>query len=103
MRSSILKSFFLAIVLPLSVSAVEIARAPEGSFSIVVIPDTQHYRGRGTKAEPNSKMQVSNPTFEAYVDWVVDNLHQQRIVFVSHVGDIVDLNRALAVKLSLSP
>ena len=28
--------------------------APEGTFSIVVIPDTQGYRGRGTKAQPGS-------------------------------------------------
>ena len=36
----------LAIVLPLSVCAVELPNAPKDSFSIVVIPDTQHYRGR---------------------------------------------------------
>jgi len=92
MQSSILKSFILAIVLPVSAGAAEIPNAPEGSFSIVVIPDTQHYRSRGTKAEPNSMAQVNNPTFQSYVDWVVDNIHRQRIVFVSHVGDIVDLN-----------
>ncbi|MDP7301980.1 MAG: metallophosphoesterase [Pirellulaceae bacterium] len=82
----------LAIVLPLSVCAVELPNAPKDSFSIVVIPDTQHYRGRGTKAEPNSQVQISNPTFRAYVDWIIANLERQRIVFVSHVGDIVDLN-----------
>jgi hypothetical protein len=92
MRSSILKSFALAIVLPLSVVASEIPNAPKGSFSIVVIPDTQHYLGKGTKAKPKSKKQVSNPTFQAYVDWTLDNILRQRIVFVSHVGDIVDIN-----------
>ena len=67
--------------------------APEGTFSIAVIPDTQHYRGRGSKAEPNSDDAVTNPTFDAYLTWVADHLQQQRIVFVSHVGDIVDINR----------
>ncbi len=66
--------------------------APEGAFSIVVIPDTQQYRGRGTKAEPESQAPLTNAVFEAYVEWTVSNLDRQRIVFVSHVGDIVDIN-----------
>ena len=74
------------------VGASELPIAPEGCFSIVVIPDTQHYRGRGTKAEPKSTKQVSNPTFQSYVNWIVENLDRQQIVFVSHVGDIVDIN-----------
>ncbi len=84
--------FFLAMLLPLSVTAAELPPAADGSFSIVVIPDTQHYRGRATKAEPESTAQVSNPTFHAYVNWIVANIDRQRIVFVSHVGDIVDIN-----------
>jgi hypothetical protein len=82
----------LANVHCLTVSAAELPRAPEGSFSIVIIPDTQHYRGRETKAEPDSQASVSNLTFQSYVDWIVANLDRQRIVFVSHVGDIVDIN-----------
>jgi hypothetical protein len=34
--------------------------APPDAFSIVVIPDTQAYRGRGTKAEPASTAPLSN-------------------------------------------
>ena len=49
MRSSVLIPFVLAVVLPLSVVAAEIPDTPKESFSIVVIPDTQHYRGKGTK------------------------------------------------------
>ena len=75
-----------------SLHAAEFPTAPTGTFSIAVIPDTQHYRGRGSKAEPDSSQRVTNPVFEAYVDWTVDNLEQQQIVFVSHVGDIVDIN-----------
>ncbi len=66
--------------------------APEGSFSIVVIPDTQAYRGQGTKATPDSSKPVTNAVFDAHTQWIVDNLRKQRIVFVSHVGDIVDRN-----------
>jgi len=73
-------------------SRAELPPAPEGSFSVVVIPDTQHYRGRGTKAEPKSDAEVTNPVFEAYTGWTAENLSRQRIVFVSHVGDIVDRN-----------
>jgi hypothetical protein len=66
--------------------------APEGAFTVVVIPDTQEYRGAGTKAEAKSTAPVTNPAFDAHVRWIVDNLQSQRIVFVSHVGDIIDKN-----------
>jgi len=66
--------------------------APEGSFSIVVLPDTQAYRGMGTKAEPDSTDPVTNRIFRDHVEWVAGNLRRQRIAFVSHVGDIVDKN-----------
>lgn len=68
----------------------ELQPAPDGTFSIVVIPDTQHYYGRGTKLQPESEDPVTNPTFDAWTDWIAANLESQRIVFVSHVGDIVD-------------
>ena len=66
--------------------------APEGSFTIVVIPDTQDYRGKGTKAQPKSEDPVTNEPFQIHTRWIVENLQTQRIVFVSHVGDIVDRN-----------
>ena len=66
--------------------------APEGSFSIVVIPDTQGYRGTDTKAQPDSTEPVTNPVFAAHTRWIADNIVAQRIAFVSHVGDIVDKN-----------
>ena len=74
-------------------AAGELSRAPANSFSIVVIPDTQHYRGRGTKgAAENEEGALTNIVFEGWTDWIAANLDQQRIVFVSHVGDIVDRN-----------
>tara|TARA_Y100001934_G_C12379979_1_gene791761 strand:- start:797 stop:1783 length:987 start_codon:yes stop_codon:yes gene_type:complete len=72
--------------------AGDLSPAPAGSFSIVVIPDTQHYRGRGTKGSGKDTQPLSNEVFEGYTDWIAANLERQRIVFVSHAGDIVDIN-----------
>ena len=66
--------------------------APAGTFSVVVIPDTQAYKGRDTKSEPDSKADLTNMVFDTYTKWISDNMERQRIVFVSHVGDIVDKN-----------
>ncbi|MEX2581040.1 MAG: metallophosphoesterase [Verrucomicrobiales bacterium] len=65
---------------------------PPDSFSIVVVPDTQAYRGRDTKAQPESTDPVANEIFEAHVRWISENIEKQNIAFVSHVGDIVDKN-----------
>ena len=65
---------------------------PDGSFSVVVISDTQAYHGERTKAQPDSTDPVTNRIFEAHTRWIADNLARQKIVFVSHVGDIVDRN-----------
>lgn len=72
--------------------AAELDSAPAGSFTIAVIPDTQGYFGEATKRTPESKDPVTNPVFEKHVQWITQNLQSQRIVFVSHVGDIVDRN-----------
>ena len=66
--------------------------APDGSFTIAVIPDTQKYRGRNTKADPNSEDEIRNDVFAKLTEWIASNREQQKIVFVSHVGDIVDRN-----------
>ena len=68
--------------------------APEGSFTIVVIPDTQGYNGRATKREPSSTAPLTNPVFANHIRWIRENVASQRIVFVTHVGDIVDINNA---------
>lgn len=75
-----------------AITASELEEAPEGTFTIVAIPDTQGYFGQGTKRSPASNDPVTNPVFENHVRWVRDNLEAQRIVFVTHVGDIVDRN-----------
>lgn len=70
----------------------DLAFAPDGSFTIAVIPDTQAYLGRDTKSEPNSTEQVRNDVFDSITKWIVQHRDEQNIVFVSHVGDIVDKN-----------
>jgi hypothetical protein len=72
--------------------ADEFPSAPAGTFSIAVIPDTQHYRGGKADDKTNDAEPVTNPVFASYAGWIADNLKQQRIAFVSHVGDIVDIN-----------
>lgn len=72
--------------------AAELDRAPAGAFTIVVLPDTQGYRGIATKAEPTSKDPLTNPVFANHIRWIRENVTAQNIVFVSHVGDIVDIN-----------
>lgn len=62
----------LAILLPLSAN-------PE-YFTIVVLPDTQNY----SHYYPN--------IFRAQTQWIVDNKDTENIIFVAHVGDIVDFN-----------
>ncbi|HEX3865265.1 MAG TPA: metallophosphoesterase, partial [Gemmatimonadaceae bacterium] len=80
--------------LPPSILAADenLEAPPEGAFTIVVIPDTQNYVGSGTKRTPESTEPVTNDYFATHTRWIVDNLARQRIVFVSHVGDIVDKN-----------
>ena len=77
----------LCAVACLPLCGAELPEAPEGTFSIVVIPDTQHY---GRLKQDDQAWE--NPVFEAYTSWIATNIERQRVVFVSHVGDIVDLN-----------
>ncbi|WP_207425016.1 metallophosphoesterase [Pedobacter sp. SYSU D00535] len=51
-------------------------------FSIAVIPDTQY----NTKESQGG----SNALFTAQTDWIVKNREKENIVYVIHVGDIVD-------------
>ena len=77
----------LCVLAWLPLRGAELPEAPEGTFSVVVIPDTQHYRRL-----KEDEQAWENPTFEAYTGWIAKNIGRQRIEFVSHVGDIVDLN-----------
>ena len=70
---------------------------PEGAFTYVVIPDTQLYRGEGASVKEGEEPQTgptTNPAFESRVRWIAANRERENIVFVSHVGDIVDYKNA---------
>jgi hypothetical protein len=68
-----------------------LAEAPGGTFTIAVIPDTQRYLGPAS-GRGDETGESRNPAFESRTRWLAENLQNQRIVFVSHVGDIVDRN-----------
>lgn len=88
----LLRHFLIASALAATIRAAELDLPPPGAFTIVVIPDTQGYRGRATKATPQSPEPLTNPVFQNHTRWITENLRAQNIVFVSHVGDIVDVN-----------
>jgi len=71
--------------------AKSLAPAPEGTFTVAVIPDTQRYLGPGSGRGDESGA-PRNPAFETRTKWLAENLEAQRVVFVSHMGDIVDHN-----------
>lgn len=71
----------------------ELPTLPGGAFTVVVIPDTQHYTGRGCKGSLASDAPVENPHLAAQVEWILSNAQKQNIVFATHVGDIVEDNR----------
>ena len=66
---------------------------PVGAFTVVVIPDTQRYLGRDCKLSEHSTGPVTNANLEAQIEWICEHVEDQNIVFVTHVGDIVDKNR----------
>ncbi|MBN2067172.1 MAG: metallophosphoesterase [Candidatus Diapherotrites archaeon] len=68
------KSFILiAIILLFSTVSAE-----QGDFTIVVLPDTQKY----SRDFPE--------IFNSQTEWIAENAESMNIVFVSHLGDIVD-------------
>lgn len=95
LRNSIIFTFTTLLVFLAggdALTADELPEAPDKTFSIVVMPDTQHYKGIDTKGNSDSKDPLSNKVFTGWTNWVANNLDRQRVVFVSHVGDIVDKN-----------
>lgn len=92
MHRQLLSSLFFAAFTSLQAHAADLDAPPPGAFTIVVIPDTQGYRGARTKATPDSPDPLTNPVFANHIAWIRANVTNQNIVFVSHVGDIVDIN-----------
>jgi hypothetical protein len=64
---------------PMNVSFYQ-TTAPVENFTIIVLPDTQHY----SEGYPL--------IFDNQTQWIVDNIGNMNIIFVTHEGDIVDNN-----------
>lgn len=94
---SLLRPAFTAVCLlalfglPAGVAAESLSAAPEGTFTLAVIPDTQRYLGPGSGRDDEGG-EPRNPAFDSRTTWLAASLEAQRIVFVSHTGDIVDKN-----------
>ena len=58
--------------------SVSQAAPPAAPFTIVMLPDTQHYSRR------------YHELFMAQTEWIKENRDKENIVFVTHVGDLVD-------------
>ena len=102
MNRRILVSIALAAIAGLSVTvfgAVNQAETmpplPEGAFTFAVIPDTQDYDGEGRHTKRGRAPGVGpvrNAKFDAIVEWLAANAKKENILFVTHTGDIVDMN-----------
>lgn len=88
-----LHTSLVVFVMVLSAATAEPPPPPPGAFTIVVLPDSQAYVGLGAKRSPLSRSDVVNLPFDAETRWIADNIRTQQIVFVTHVGDIVDDSR----------
>ncbi len=70
-----------------SVSDTTTGVAPvQEEFTIVIIPDTQFYHVNYSYHNDGSSIQY----FHDEIDWVVENVDEMNIVFLTHVGDIVE-------------
>lgn len=68
---------------------------PDGAFTYAVIPDTQSYDGEGRHTKRGRSPGVGptrNEKLDAIVDWLVANAERENILFVTHTGDITDMN-----------
>jgi hypothetical protein len=70
-------------LLTLSRLASHTAQAADTAFTIAVLPDTQNYVGYDV---PRSRTDI----FAGQTRWIVEHLAAEKIVFVSHVGDVVN-------------
>ena len=56
---------------------------PSGSFSVILLPDTQKYTEQGA---------VKYNLYERQTRWIADNRDERNIKFVIHLGDITEHN-----------
>jgi hypothetical protein len=67
-------TFFIGILVSCSIFAQD--------FTIIGLPDTQYYTGNRFGGNPG--------IFQAQTQWIVENKDSLNIVFVAHLGDIVE-------------
>lgn len=93
MKTSRLSVLFAAsVAFAAAVSCAEpLPPLPDGAFSYVCIPDTQAYRS--VKDKTTGKKTETNRSFDTRVDWIAANAKKENIVFVSHMGDVCEVNR----------
>ncbi len=66
--------------------------APKESFTIAVMSDTQLYSEIIVNLKSENEKRLKNDVFDSQTQWIIDNIEEQNIVFVSHAGDVVDRN-----------
>ncbi len=89
------KLALLVAFVALNALAEKMPPLPAGAFTYAVIPDTQSYDGEGRTTKHGrapGKGPTRNEKFDAIVKWLVANAEKENILFVSHTGDIVDVN-----------
>jgi hypothetical protein len=62
----------------ITITVTGIPSVPSQDFTLIVLPDTQYYS------------RDFSPIFGAQTQWIVDNKDLRNIVYVAHVGDIVE-------------
>lgn len=79
-----MKKLLFTILILITIISCPIAKANDNKdyFTIVALPDTQFY----SQSYPE--------IFTLQTQWIVDNREKENIVFVAHLGDIVDRSRA---------
>lgn len=86
----------IGLALPGFAAPIHSAAAGSGDFSIVVLPDSQWYTAHPAYAycvNSLGKHYMSNDgpaTFDAQMQWIVDNRAAWNIAYVAHVGDVVN-------------
>ena len=63
---------------PIVIEAESIALDSEENFTIIILPDSQHYSEKYPWI------------FDNQTEWIIQNIDSLNIVFVSHLGDIVE-------------
>ncbi|WBU38618.1 metallophosphoesterase [Homoserinibacter sp. YIM 151385] len=83
-RSTARAAASLLLALPIAAGVLlppePAAAAPEGSFTIAIIPDTQGYTASAALA----------PTFTAQTEWIAAQREELGIAFAIHLGDLVE-------------